>query len=122
MADIYLVQADDALVSQLSGWLEKRADRVLTFQNGLDAYEQVLLRPPVLVVIDTGTPGLGGLAFCRLIKFRENTPTPSILLLCSGPEDESALAEQVKADAWLRKPVSQEKFEGEVERLLHGSA
>jgi response regulator RpfG family c-di-GMP phosphodiesterase len=62
-------------------------------------------RPPAVVILDIGLPGMDGLTFCRELKRNGVYGTPLVILLTGAkttPEDVATAG----ADAILRKPFS----------------
>ena len=70
-----------------------------------EAAELARFRPPSVVILDIGLPGMSGLAFCRELKQRKTFGSPAVILL-SGLDADAAELEQAGADAILRKPFS----------------
>lgn len=74
-------------------------------QSAEEAAELARFRPPSVVILDIGLPGMSGLDFCRKLKQGETFGSPTVILL-SGLDAEAAELEQAGADAILRKPFS----------------
>src|ERR1700693_4140489 len=62
-------------------------------------------RPPSVVILDIGLPGLSGLAFCRELKQCAAFASPTVILL-SGLDADAGDLERAGADAILQKPFS----------------
>jgi len=93
--------------------------QVRFFNDGLAAYQEVLLDPPDLLLLDLILPSLHGLAVARLLKYHEDYQQLPILIFSSITEQ--SLADTVGlsgANAFLRKPFEAEDLLYEVRRLL----
>jgi ribonuclease P protein subunit RPR2 len=74
--------------------------------SGEEALESIRRSRPDAIVLDVRMPGMGGLELCRLIKGDPALAGIAVVLL-SGSDDEGALrADDVGADAYVRKPFS----------------
>jgi response regulator RpfG family c-di-GMP phosphodiesterase len=62
-------------------------------------------RPPSVVILDIGLPGMDGLTFCRQLK-RNGTYGAPLVILLTGEDTTTEDVEACGADAVLRKPFS----------------
>jgi response regulator RpfG family c-di-GMP phosphodiesterase len=62
-------------------------------------------RPPAVVILDIGLPGMDGLTFCRELKRNAAYRAPLVVLL-TGEDTTPKAVEAAGADAVLRKPFS----------------
>lgn len=81
------------------------------------ATEQLVDRPPSLVVVDLLISGGAGLELCREVKRRGATPVVAVSALSSRDE-----AMEAGADAFLQKPYDPVQFISTVKDLLGTSA
>lgn len=89
------------------------------FNDGLAAYQAVLLNPPDLLLLDLILPSLHGLAVARLLKFHEEYASLKILIFSSITEqDLGQVVALTGANGFLRKPFEAEDLLYEVCRLL----
>jgi response regulator RpfG family c-di-GMP phosphodiesterase len=93
-----------------------------------EAADLARFRPPAVVILDIGLPGMDGLAFCRELKSNAAYRAPLVILL-TGEDTKTADVEAAGADAVLRKPFSPLELVGLVDRvsepargLVHESA
>jgi ribonuclease P protein subunit RPR2 len=93
-----------------------------------EAAEIARFRPPAVVILDIGLPGMDGLAFCRELKRNAAYRAPLVVLL-TGEDTTAEEVEAAGADAVLRKPFSPLELVGLVDRvsepapgLVHESA
>jgi response regulator RpfG family c-di-GMP phosphodiesterase len=85
--------------------------------DGADAAaERITWRPPDVVVLDVGMPGLDGITFCRQLKSDPRTQELPVILLTGDPDAEVA-GRHAGADAFLRKPFSPLELIQAAERL-----
>ena len=85
------------------------------------ALEAVVRERPDAIVLDFRFPGMSGIELCRRLKADEATTDIAIVLL-SGSVDDTAVAHDSGADAYLRKPFSPLELLDVVERLTGGLA
>ncbi len=83
------------------------------------ALEAVKLRRPDAIVLDFRLPGMSGAELCRRMKADGDTVDIAIVLL-SGSMDDTAVARDSGADAFMRKPFSPLELLDVVERLTGG--
>lgn len=122
-ARILLVE-DDALSLKLmrevlhaSGWV---TDAV---SEGDAVMGHVLSRPPDLVIIDIGLPGVDGVEATKQLRNHPNTVRLPVVAVTAYamPEDERRMR-AAGCDAFFTKPISLNALVEEVERLLASSA
>jgi two-component system, chemotaxis family, chemotaxis protein CheY len=107
-----------------------RAHGSLTFthaESGLEAIEQLSLKPFDLVVLDLNMPDIGGIEVVEFVRSRDNLrQLPIIVLTTRGDEVSRARALEVGASRFMTKPFTPEALLAEVRVLLgseppHGS-
>jgi putative two-component system response regulator len=84
------------------------------------ALERIASRRPDVVVLDVHMPGMSGLELCRKLKSEKDTAEIGIVLLTGSDGDTPANADEVGADAFLRKPFSPLELLSVTERLAGG--
>jgi len=87
--------------------------------DAAQAAERIAERPPDVIVLDVGLPGLDGLAFCRHLKEEQATEGIRVVVL-TGLDDVEAGASDAGADALLLKPFRPLELLTVVERLASG--
>jgi response regulator RpfG family c-di-GMP phosphodiesterase len=102
---ILVVDDDAALRLLLRTTLAADEFEVEEARSAEEAAELARFRPPSVVILDIGLPGMSGLAFCRELKQRKTFGFPSVILL-SGLDADAAELKEAGADAILRKPFS----------------
>jgi cyclic di-GMP phosphodiesterase len=84
------------------------------------AAERIASRPPDVVVLDVGMPGMDGMTFCRRLKSDPTTAGIGVVLLTGTEGGTEEAAQAVRADAFLRKPFSPLELLNVVERIAGG--
>jgi DNA-binding response OmpR family regulator len=84
--------------------------------DGASALEQARQLRPDLLITEIMVPKLDGLALCRLLK--EDPATQGIMVLIFSILTASARARDAGADAFLRKPLAEQKLVDTVEQLI----
>ena len=73
-------------------------------ESGEEALEALAVRPPDLVILDLGLPGLDGIEVCR--RLREWSAIPVIVLSAHGDDEAKVRALDEGADDYVTKPFS----------------
>ncbi|MGH2922319.1 MAG: HD domain-containing phosphohydrolase [Gaiellaceae bacterium] len=84
------------------------------------ALRRIAAARPDVVVLDIHMPGMSGLELCAKLKSDEETSEIGIVLLTGSGGDTPETAEEVGADALLRKPFSPLELLAVTERLAGG--
>ena len=89
------------------------------FDNGLDLLRAVQESPPDLIVSDIMLPRLEGLAVARLLKFHETYEgIPFVVISSVIDRDIEQQVQEVRADAYLRKPFRSADLCQKIKALL----
>jgi ribonuclease P protein subunit RPR2 len=120
---VRLLIADDdaalrALLRTTFEVVDVEVEEAATAEAALEAVER---ERPDAIVLDFRFPGMSGIELCRRLKADEATTDIAIVLL-SGSLDDTAVAHDSGADAYLRKPFSPLELLDVVERLTGGLA
>lgn len=100
-----LVVEDDLSLSDVLVFTLRRAGyAVITAYDGLTAVQLHEAEAPDLVVLDLNLPKLDGLAVCRQIRGRDQTPI--IILSVRGGDDAVVRGLELGADDYVVKPFS----------------
>jgi two-component system, OmpR family, response regulator VicR len=98
-----LVVEDDAAITELLKLvLDDEGFVVEVAENGAVALEVVAQTPPHVIVLDWMMPMLDGIDFAALYQQTPRPHAPIILLTAARDADE--IADEIQADALLRKP------------------
>ena len=115
--DHILIVDDDAEIRSLLGdYLRKNGYRASVAADG-KAMQAVLARGKVdLIVLDLMLPGEDGLALCRDLRARSDTPV--IMLTARGEETDRIVGLEMGADDYLGKPFSSRELVARIKSVL----
>jgi len=97
-------------------YLRSAGFSVTTAADGEAAIAWARARPPDLVVLDLGLPGLDGLDVAR--ELRRASPVPIIMVTARGEETDRVLGLELGADDYLVKPFSPRELLARVRAVL----
>src|SRR4029453_4028615 len=101
---VLVVDDEPKIVEVVGDYLRSAGFSVTTAADGQSAVASARARPPDLVVLDLGLPGLDGLDVAR--ELRRASPVPIIMLTARGEESDRVLGLELGADDYLFKPFS----------------
>lgn len=104
---VLLAEDDNALRRYLEITLQRAGYQVISAVDGLEAMKLVLTTPVDIVITDAMMPNLNGHEFCRFLRNNAQLSDIPVVLL-SALERKAGSGEDVRADAFLSKPVSPE--------------
>jgi CheY-like chemotaxis protein len=118
---LVLFADDQELIRDL--WVEMLQDRIphLEVAHAQDGEEAVRLAGellPNLVVMDVNMPTLNGFDATRRLKGNGATAKIPVIAVTGVTDFTSEQAKEAGCDGYITKPVSPEKFFGEVSRVL----
>jgi len=102
---VLLVDDEREFVQTLSERLQTRHMEPVIAYDGEEALSRVASDEPEVMVLDLKMPGIDGLEVLRRVK-REHPNVEVIILTGHGSEKEEALALELGAFAYLKKPVN----------------
>jgi DNA-binding response OmpR family regulator len=112
-----LVVDDDPTVSDVvRRYLERDGFVVESAADGTATLAAAAARPPDLVVLDLGLPGVDGLEVCR--QLRSHGPVPIVILTARGSETDRILGLELGADDYVTKPFSPRELVLRVQSVL----
>jgi putative nucleotidyltransferase with HDIG domain len=119
---LLLVDDDDALRALLRTTFEVVDIDVEEAASAVSALEAIRDRRPDAIVLDVRMPGMSGLELCRRLKTDPDTEGIAIVLLTGsdGGKGSPEVAQEMGADALMRKPFSPLELLAVVERLTGG--
>ena len=105
---IVVVEDDEDLAFTLIYNLKKDGRyEIERFAGGLVALDELLVRPPDLIILDLNLPDVDGLTICRELKKHEETRrVPIIMLTARVEERDKLLGFELGADDYVTKPFS----------------
>lgn len=93
--------------------------KVLTADNGIDAYDLAVKHTPDLIISDMMMPGMDGFELCEKIKSTISTShIPVIMLTAKDAKQDKISGYKVGADDYITKPFASEILVARVENLL----
>jgi DNA-binding response OmpR family regulator len=116
-----LVVDDDPTVSDVvRRYLERDGFVVESVADGAATLAAAAARPPDLVLLDLGLPGVDGLEVCR--QLRSHGPVPIVMLTARGSETDRILGLELGADDYVTKPFSPRELVLRVQSVLRRAA
>ena len=102
---IAIVEDDDDIRMQLTGYLESEGFRVVGLDGGVGLDRLLVVGPaPDLIVLDWMLPGEDGLSICR--RLREANGPPVVMLTAKDEDIDRVLGLEMGADDYVSKPFS----------------
>jgi response regulator RpfG family c-di-GMP phosphodiesterase len=118
-----VVDDDDGLRALLRTTFEAVDVDVDEAADAEEARQRIIQSRPDAIVLDVCMPGQNGVSFCAVLKGSPATRDIPVVLLTGSDLANETVAEEVGADAFMRKPFSPLELLAVVERLaggLHG--
>jgi signal transduction histidine kinase/CheY-like chemotaxis protein/ligand-binding sensor domain-containing protein len=115
---ILLVDDDPEILILLRDFLQPEY-RIITAENGMEAFDKVLSGQPDLIVSDIMMPEMDGIELCR--RLRDNFDTshlPMILLTAKAEIEDRITGLKAGADSYIPKPFHPEHLKVRIEKLL----
>jgi DNA-binding response OmpR family regulator len=113
---VLVVDDEPKIVEVVGDYLRNAGFSVTTAADGEGAIASARARPPDLVVLDLGLPGLDGLDVAR--DLRRASPVPIIMLTARREEADRVLGLELGADDYLVKPFSPRELLARVRAVL----
>ena len=119
MANIIIAEDDNDIRELISFTLRYAGHHVLSFPNGNDAWNQILVEIPDLVILDVRMPVISGYEVCEKIKLEPTTAhIPVIFLSAKGQEGEIKTGFDAGAVDYLLKPFVPQELNNKVNAIL----
>jgi DNA-binding response OmpR family regulator len=119
-ARVLVVDDDPTVAEVVRRYLERDGFIVESTADGVTALAAIAARPPDLVVLDLGLPGVDGLEVCR--QLRLSSPVPIVMLTARGAETDRILGLELGADDYVTKPFSPRELVLRVQSVLRRAA
>ena len=113
---ILIVEDEKEIADFVSKYLKKEGYEVIIKYRGDDAFAQILMDPPDLVVLDVMLPGMDGLEVLR--RMRERIYLPTIMLTSKTGETDRVVGLELGADDYITKPFSPRELVARVKALF----
>jgi two-component system, chemotaxis family, chemotaxis protein CheY len=120
MAEILVVDDSKVMRDMLTACLRPNPELAVTHAaSGLEAIEQLSLKPFDLVVLDLNMPDIGGLEVIEFVRGQDKLRTLPILVVTTrGDEDTRTGAMTAGANRYMTKPFAPENILNEVLALI----
>ncbi|GAC1330303.1 MAG: response regulator transcription factor [Chloroflexota bacterium] len=122
MAQILVVEDEEAILQTLRYNLSRAGHDVRLSTNGMQALNMIRGNPPELVVLDLMLPGLDGVDLCRAVRADTSNPAvshvPILMLTARDEEIDKVVGLEVGADDYLTKPFSMHELLARVKAQL----
>jgi DNA-binding response OmpR family regulator len=119
-ARVLVVDDDPTVAEVVRRYLERDGFVVESAADGVATLAAAAARPPDLVVLDLGLPGVDGLEVCR--QLRSTSPVPIVMLTARGGESDRILGLEMGADDYVTKPFSPRELVLRVKSVLRRAA
>ena len=114
---LILVVERNPVVQRLERFFLEQAGYTVEFaSDGRSALDRALELRPKIVVTEIMVPMLDGLSLCRILKAEPETAHARVLIFSHLHAEDRA--REVGADAFLLKPLSEERLIETVEKLI----
>ena len=121
MAGPILVVDDDPHIRDVICFaLDKAGYATQVARDGHEALAQIAARPPRLIVLDVGMPGMDGLELCRQV--RRGSEVPILFLSARDEEIDRVLGLELGGDDYVTKPFSPRELVARVGTILRRGA
>ena len=116
MTSILVVEDDEAIRSAVRRGLTERGHAVAVAATGMSGLEQLLARPPQVVLLDLGLPDVGGLALISMIRAASQVP---IIVITARDDDPTIVkALDAGADDYVVKPFGTDQLAARIRAVL----
>jgi len=111
-----IVEDEPSISEVVSLYLNRAGFEVITFSDGLSAFDHFAKKLPDLVILDVMLPGMDGFSLIRNIRDRSDVP---VILLTSRREESDRIAGlELGADDYVVKPFSPQELVSRVRAVL----
>ena len=115
---IMLVDDEDGIRKYIEEELSQYY-KIISYSNGADAFNNVILDMPDLIISDIMMPQMDGITLCKKLKHKAQTNhIPIILLTALGDEAHKSQGIEIGADMYLVKPLNTEFLKKAIKNLI----
>jgi two-component system cell cycle response regulator len=116
---IMLIEDNATDLKLLSTVLHSSGHRVLEKGSAEQAFEEIKMSQPEVILLDLKLPGMDGLALARLLKKEPDTRhIPIVAITAEGEDYTRQKALDAGCDAYILKPVDTRKLSDQVTSLV----
>lgn len=118
MITVLLVEDSLTETQMLTRTLKQAGLAVVSATSGEEALIKLQSQKPDLMIIDVILPGQSGFELCREIKTNQSTQRiPVVICSTKGTEVDQLWGSMLGADAYIPKPVDQQKLLETIQKL-----
>ncbi|MDQ3618278.1 MAG: response regulator transcription factor [Pseudomonadota bacterium] len=107
---ILVIEDNLALRGNIAALLESHGHRADFAADGRTGLQLALDRPPDVMVLDLGLPGLDGLRVCEALRVQSDRHVPVLMLTARDGLDDKLRGFEAGADDYLTKPFAAEEL------------
>ena len=116
---ILLIEDEIEIAELLALYFEKEGFRLVHAADGEIGLARLEERPPRVVLLDVGLPGIDGMEVCR--RIRSGSDVPVIMLTARDTEIDKIVGLEIGADDYVTKPFSPRELVARVKAVLRRS-
>ncbi len=116
---VLLIEDEAEIADLVRLYLEREGFRLVHAPSGEDGLERLRERPPRVVLLDLGLPGMDGTEVCK--KIRAGSDVPVIMLTARDSEVDKVVGLEIGADDYVTKPFSPRELVARVKAVLRRS-
>jgi DNA-binding response OmpR family regulator len=120
MACVLVIDDDPTIRQVVALVLGDEGHEVIEASDGTNAFRQIALRAPDVILLDMKMPGMDGWEFSRLYRQRHGSPAPIIVF--TAARDAARRSQDVGADGYLSKPFDIDVLVERIEAALEQRA
>ena len=116
-----ILVTDDSptIVAMIKELLDSNGYSVVTASDGQEALDQAKKEKPDLIILDLMLPKIDGYKVCAIVKVDQNySSIPVIILTARAGESDKELGVEVRADAYVTKPLEPNTFLAKVKEFI----
>jgi DNA-binding response OmpR family regulator len=115
-AEVLIIEDEANIADLVRMYLEREGYRVAHAETGERGLELASARPPTMVILDIGLPGIDGIEVCR--RLRAAGRVAILMLTARDSEVDRILGLEMGADDYLTKPFSPRELVARVKAIL----
>ncbi len=116
---VLLIEDEAEIADLVRLYLEREGFRLVHAATGEAGLERLHERPPRVVLLDLGLPGMDGTEVCK--KIRAGSDVPVIMLTARDSEVDKVVGLEIGADDYVTKPFSPRELVARVKAVLRRS-
>ncbi len=116
---VLLIEDEAEIADLVRLYLEREGFRLVHAPSGEAGLERMRERPPRVVLLDLGLPGMDGTEVCK--RIRAGSDVPVIMLTARDSEVDKVVGLEIGADDYVTKPFSPRELVARVKAVLRRS-